>query len=377
MAEDQSLNEILGVDLSQENNSTSSEDTSLTIQQPRQKYIVDTVEAPKEYIQKLNKLLEAVDMAGSIVKSGKINYYTAESLFSIYPFISEADVSRTTKNMSTINYDSIRNTMLSNMNTYTESLIDELEEKWQSYIDSHYEVVESDMIERTINSLHAFSIENKDALKELVTFYYVRKFKIIKNNTEEEEEVLVKFSELNESNIKEYENTLAQDIYFNYIVTNYSYYESNQLTFSDLLNKINWISVGINMCFRLNSSIDIDNSPNPLVAVMIVLHKLSNLTNSDLDKLIKFIRDEDFNRHDVLKVRRTAARQELKSLVDNIIDAERIEIVRNYCNQYLYVLTEETKYLRNIKFMHTYTIKTKQLLDDLKYTLKCFRKILS
>jgi hypothetical protein len=375
MAEDQSLNEILGVDLSQEDKSISSEDTSFLTQQSRQKYTIDTVEAPKDYIEKLNKLLEAADMAGSIVKSGKINYYTAESLFSIYPFISEADVSRTTKNMSTINYDSIRKTMLSNMNTYTESLIDELEEKWQSYIDSHYEVVEGDMIERTINSLHAFSIENKDALKELVTFYYARKFKIIKNNTEEE--VLVKFSELNESNIKEYENTLAQDSYFNFIVTNYSYYESNQLTFSDLLNKINWISIGINMCFRLTSSIDIANSPNPLVAVMIVLHKLSNLTNGDLDKLIKFIRDEDFKRHDDLKVRRTAARQELKSLVDNIIDAERIAIVRNFCSQYLYVLTEETKYLRNIKFMHTYTVKSKQLLDDLKSTLKNFKETLS
>jgi hypothetical protein len=129
------------------------------------------------------------------------------------------------------------------------------------------------------------------------------------------------------------------------------------------------------MCFRLNSSIDIANSPNPLVAVMIVLHKLSNLTNGDLDKLIKFIRDEDFKRHDDLKVRHTAARQELKSLADNIIDAERIAIVRNYCNQYLYVLTEETKYLRDIKFIYTYTVKNKQLLEDLKSTLNSFKRM--
>jgi hypothetical protein len=130
------------------------------------------------------------------------------------------------------------------------------------------------------------------------------------------------------------------------------------------------------MCFRLNSSIDIANSPNPLVAVMIVLHKLSNLTNSDLDKLIKFIRDEDFKRHDDLKVRRTAAQQELKSLVDNIIDAERIAIVRNFCSQYLYVLTEETNYLRNIKFIYNYTTKNTQLLTDIKATLDEFKKVI-
>jgi hypothetical protein len=374
MAEDQALNEILGVDLSQENNSISSEDTSFTNQQSRQKYTVDTVEAPKDYIEKLNKLLEAADIAGSIVKSGKINYYTAESLFNIYPFISEAAVSRTTKNMSTINYDSIKKTMLSNLKTYTESLIDELDEKWQTYIDTHYEVANSDMIERTLNSLHAFSIENKDVLEELVTFSYARKFKVAKNNMQGEE-VFFKFSELNESNIKEYESTLSQDIYFNYIITNYSYYESNQLTFNDLFNKLNWINESINVCFDLYSEIAVAHSSNPLVAVMTVFHKLSNLTNSDLDKLITFIRNHNFKRHDELSVKHTTAKQELRSFADDADNFAKLIDDKNYFFEYLNKLTNATNYLGDIKFIYTYAVKSKQLLDDLKSTLNNFKRM--
>jgi hypothetical protein len=378
MAKDQSLNEILGVDLSQEDTSISSENTSFMTQQSRQKYTVDTVEAPKDYIEKLNKLLEAADIAGSIVKTGKINYYTAESLFSIYPFISETDVSRTTKNMSTINYDSIRKTMLSNLKTYTESLIDELDEKWQSYQDSHYEIVNSDMIERTLNSLHAFSIENKDALEELVTFSYARKFKVAKSNMqgeEEGEEVFFKFSELNESNIKDYESTLSQDTYFNFIITNYSYYESNQLTFNNLLNQLNWINESINVCFKLYSAIGVGYSPNPLVAVMTVFHKLSNLTNSDLDKLIKFVRDVSFKRHDELKVLHTSARQDLRLFADDADNFAKLIDNKNYFFEYLNKLTNAINYLRDIKFIYTYAVKNKQLLDDLKSTLNNFKRM--
>jgi len=367
MISTQSLDEILGVELSQEDINLTNESSIIKEEKLDQKYVVTTVDAPQSFIDRLNKLLEAAHVANTIIKSGKINYYTAESLFSIYPFISEADVNRTTKNMSTINYDSIKKTMLTNMSTYAKTLKEDVTKKWIEYKRSYHLVADTDIIIRTINKLHAFSIENKDLLKALVSFYYTRKFNIVRDN--EEEEVYIKFSELDEENIKKYEEILKKDSFFNFIIMCYTYFNSKQLSFSELKNKLNWLKVAMVNLFiysKVNTSF---SSINPLIESMSILYNLSIYNNEDLNKLIDYILSLLNKQYECLKDKYNVVCENLDTFTDKINDINQIEIVRMNINNLIPHLALEMRYIEDIKFIHKYTVKNTQLLTDIKEVL--------
>jgi len=375
MIEDQVLNDILGIELSQECNNASIENSFNNTQNSRESYIFNTVEVPKDYIDKLDKLLQAANITNSIIKSGKINYYTAESLFSIYPFITEAQVNRTTKNMSTINYDSIKKTILENMGAYIESMDIELQTMWGNYNEKHFNIINDGIIERTLNILYAFAIENKDNLEALVDFYYIRKFNITNDNTNKE--VYIKFSDLDEDNIKQYEDLLKQDNIFNFIINNYRYYESNQLTFKDLNNRLNWVLDAINTYHnRTNKITNYHYSPNMLVTSMSILYSLSTMTNEDINNLIAIIKDKLNNQYEQLKMKYIAIREDLKMIIGNIKDCVKMEAIKYSVDDFMAMLTQQMEYFENMRFIYNYTTKKTQLLTDIKTTLDNFKKII-
>jgi hypothetical protein len=368
MVGDKELEKILGLDLAQEDISYTNEN-SFTSKRSKEEYPVITVNAPQSFIDKLNKLLEAADIANTIIKSGKINYYTAESLFNIYPFITEAQVSRTTKNMSTINYDSIKETMIKNMDIYASSLSSELAQKWSKYEKLLNEVYNSEtysgeMVERTVNRLHAFSKENVEAIKALVTFYYIRKFKVV--NGSNEEELYFKFSDLNEENIEKYSKILEQDTYYSFIIRHYG-----QLPFDRLLKHLHWLVNAITSCCNI-----INNyfySPNKLVAMVAVFYSLSMLNNKDINDIIEFIKGTIYAQYGDLKAKYILVQEDLENAIKKIVEAKDLGYIKAHVDDFLMSLTNQMQYLEDIRFIYNHTVKSTKLLDDIKVVLDDFK----